>query len=269
MLPGVSQARKKDGTLYYRSGITYRNKHISLGSYASETAAHDAYRCACRILSDTSVTLTQILTGNLVLSFEKAVILINFRDNHLYFKTPIYLYTNYFSYYLSAAEEYKFDIDDLFYYSSHKIMKRGGHLFISEYGMQTSLLSRYGIRSFAVEDRDYTFANGDRYDFRYSNIVIINRYFGVTKSVQGSRICYETRIHINGNYLVGTYPDETTAAIAYNKAADLAISHGFCKNFAENYILDLSPRDYASIYASLKLSRRYLAYLKNSGPDRS
>ena len=29
-------------------------------------------------------------------------------------------------------------------------MKRGGHLFVAEYGMQTSVLSRYGIRSYAV-----------------------------------------------------------------------------------------------------------------------
>ena len=51
----------------------------------------------------------------------------------------------YFSYYLSENEELKFDIDDLFYYSNHKIMRRGGHLFVSDYGMQISILSRYEI----------------------------------------------------------------------------------------------------------------------------
>ena len=32
-LPGVYQAKKKNGTIYYRSSLTYRAKHISLGSY--------------------------------------------------------------------------------------------------------------------------------------------------------------------------------------------------------------------------------------------
>ena len=32
-LPGVFQAKKKNGSLYYRSSLTYRAKHISLGSY--------------------------------------------------------------------------------------------------------------------------------------------------------------------------------------------------------------------------------------------
>ena len=46
MLPGVYLATKKDGTVYYRSSITYRSKHISLGSFSTEEDAHCAYRCA-------------------------------------------------------------------------------------------------------------------------------------------------------------------------------------------------------------------------------
>ena len=42
MLPGVYQAVKKDGTIYYRSSITYQGKHISLGSYSTEEEAHRA-----------------------------------------------------------------------------------------------------------------------------------------------------------------------------------------------------------------------------------
>ena len=68
-------------------------------------------------------------------------------------KTPIYLRRNYFSYYFSKNEEYKFDIDDLFFYSQHKILRRGGRLFVNEYGMQTSIFSRYGIPSHGVPGR--------------------------------------------------------------------------------------------------------------------
>ena len=39
MTQGVSIATKKDGTVYYRAGLYYKNKHISLGSYADETTA--------------------------------------------------------------------------------------------------------------------------------------------------------------------------------------------------------------------------------------
>ena len=33
-------------------------------------------------------------------------------------------------YYYSKSCHFKFDVDDLFYYSNHKIMKRGSHLFV-------------------------------------------------------------------------------------------------------------------------------------------
>ena len=53
-------------------------------------------------------------------------------------------------------------------------MRRGNHLFVAEYGMQTNIHSRYGIKNFAREGIDYQFVNGDRKDFRYSNIEIFN-----------------------------------------------------------------------------------------------
>ena len=43
MKKGVYTATKKDGTLYYRSSITFQNKHISLGSFSSEDLAATAY----------------------------------------------------------------------------------------------------------------------------------------------------------------------------------------------------------------------------------
>lgn len=262
MLSGVSIARQKNGTVYYRSSITYRNKHISLGSFPTEEDAGTAYLDALKILSDSSIDLLTISYRNLTLSFDKAVILLNFRDNQLYFKNPIYLRKGYFSYFLSPSEELKFDIDDLFYYSSHKIQRRQGHLFVNDYGMQYSIPARYGIRPYAVMGRDYTFANGDSLDFRYSNIIVCNHFHGVRQIHKNGITKYQTVIHINGNYMIGTYSTEEKAAIAYNKAADLAKAAGIRKNFPENYIDSYSPKEYAEIYTKLKLSRRYLDYLE-------
>lgn len=271
MLPGVYQAKKKDGTIYYRSSITYQGKHISLGSYPSESEAHQAYLDALTILDhsaaaslDNQVSIEECSSVSSVLSFDKMVTLINFRDNHLYIPTPIYLRKNYFSYYLDPSTELKFDIDDLFYYSSHRILKRQGHLYVNDYGMQVTLSSRYGIRNYAVCDRDYRFVNGDRTDFRYSNIQVINRYYGVFRSEKDGKIRYRVKIHINGDFTVGSYRDEVRAAVAYNKAADLAKQAGIQKNFPQNYIEELSGSAYADIYTSIKISKRYLEFLEQT-----
>ena len=49
MLPGVYIAYKKNGTAYYRASITYRNKHISLGSFHTEEDANlEIGRASCR-----------------------------------------------------------------------------------------------------------------------------------------------------------------------------------------------------------------------------
>ena len=145
---------------------------------------------------------------------------------------------------------------------STKIQKRQGHLFVSDYGMQYSILSRYGIRPYAVAGRDYQFVNGDNSDFRYSNIVIVNRYHGVLQFLKNRLPRYRAVIHINGNYQIGSYSSEEKAAIAYNKAVDLARAAGIQKNFPENYVDTLSPKEYADIYTGLKISRRYLNYLE-------
>lgn len=261
MKPGVYLATKKDGTQYYRSSMTYKNKHISLGSFDTEEKAHQTYQEATMILNST-LTLDDVAHASLHLSFDKAVTLINFRDNGLYIGNPIYLRKNYFSYYLSENEELKFDIDDLFYYTSHRILRRKGHLYVNDYGMQVTLLSRYGIRNHAVAERDYYFANGDSSDLRYSNIVVINRYYGVFKYHTKTQTRYRVKIHINGNYTIGTYSSETKAAIAYNKAVDLAKAFGINKNFPTNYIEDLTAKEYADIYVKIKISTKYLNYLK-------
>ncbi len=263
MKPGVYQAVKKDGTTYFRSSITYKNKHISLGSFTLEKDASTAYKEAGDILFK-NITIEKLPRHRFKqLSFDKAVTLINFRDNKIYIGTPIYLRKKFFSYFLSETEELTFDIDDLFYYSSHRILRRQGHLYVNDYGMQVSLLSRYGIKSHAVLNRDYYFVNDNPFDMRYSNIVVVNRYFGVTEyQTPKGAIRFRVKIHINGNYTVGTYSSEVKAAIAYNKAVDLAKAYGINKNFPENYIEDLSPKDYADIYVKLKISAKYLNYLK-------
>ena len=41
---GVYQATKKNGEVYYRSSLTYRRRHISLGSYSDALLAHQIGR---------------------------------------------------------------------------------------------------------------------------------------------------------------------------------------------------------------------------------
>lgn len=261
MLPGVYLATHKDGSTYYRSNITFRNKHISLGSYKTEDAANQAYRVALTILSNNE-SIENSFYQTYALPFEKIVTLINFRDNNMYIPTPIYLRKKHFSYYLSINQELKFDIDDLFYYSEHKIMQRQGHLFVNDYGMQVTILSRYGIKPHAVLGKDYIFVNDDPTDFRYSNIKVINPYFGVSKIETNGMAVYRAKIHIKGNYTIGTYSTAEKAAIAYNKAVDMAHAAGITKNYPENFIETMSGREYADIYSKLKISTKYTDYLK-------
>ncbi len=252
-MTGVFQAQKKNGEIYYRSSITYRGKHISLGSYQDCQAANAAYEEARALLDQPDIIFDPQYTPT-TLSFEKYVILMNFRDNGYYFKNPIYAYAKFFLYFLSQEHILKFDTDDLFYYASHKIMKRGGHLFLADYGMQVSLLSRYGIRPYAVEGRDYRFINGDPNDLRYENIEVLLPYHGVQIIAHPTPNRYKTIIHIRSNYVVGTYATLEEAAIAYNKAVDILKKNGFKRQFLQNYIETLSPSQYAAIYTEVSIS---------------
>lgn len=258
-MKGVFTAQKKDGTVYYRASITYRRKHISLGGYNSMSAANAAYMEADRILNHDTPSINQY-KDNSPLPFEKWVILINFRDNGIYFGTPIYARPKFFYYYLSPIDVLKFDIDDLFYFSSRKIMKRDGHLFVADYGMQVNILNRYGIRSFAVAGKDYLFLNGDDTDFRHENLQIINRYQGVSEVTYKGQKRYRARINVPGYYVIGHYHSEIDAAIAYNKAIDILKKRGVKKNYTPNYIDGLSPSTYADIYSHLKISEKIQNY---------
>lgn len=258
-LPGVYTATKKDKSIYFRASLTYRGKHISLGSFSKEQAAHQAYTEASALLADASMSLHSY-SDAYTLSFEKWVCLVNFRDNGLYIANPIYIRIKYFEYYLSPELVLKFDLDDLFYYSSHKIMRRGNRLFVADYGMQTGIASRYGIKNYAVEGRDYRFVNGDPYDFRYENIEILNRFHGVSPVIKHGKPCYKAKIHVNGDYIIGYYPTEIEAAIAYNKAIDILKKAGVTKQYTPNYMEHVSPSRYADLYNELAISAKLLSY---------
>ena len=256
---GVYSAHKKDNSIYYRSSLTYKQKHISLGSFNTETEAHQCYLEGFHLLNSELTIEDYTLTRNHSLSFEKWVTLVNFRDNGIYFKNPIYLKPNFFLYYYDLNTQFKFDVDDLFFYSKHKIMKRNGHLFTADYGMQINILSRYGIKNYAVAGRDYMFVNGDSTDFRYKNIKIINKYNGVSVSTKDGLNIYTAKIHVNGDYIIGRYRNEDDAAIAYNKAGELLKNAGIIHVFQKNYIENLSSIQYAARHSSVKISKKIRA----------
>ncbi len=253
-LPGVYPATKKDGTPYYRASLTHCGKHISLGSYDTPEQANSAYNEACSILRDNQNDIESFSQKERILLFEKWVSIVNLRDNNIYFSNPIYMRKNFFEYYLSPEFVFKFDLDDLFYYSSHKIMQRNGHFFVSDYGMQYNIMNRYGIKNYAVEGRDYRFINGDSTDMRYVNIEVLNTYHGVTRIEKNGKILFKARIHVRSYYVIGTYSTVTEAAIAYNKAIDILKKNGVNKNYTPNYIENLSGKIYADIYSDLEVS---------------
>lgn len=251
---GVYTATKANGETYYRSSVTYSNKHISLGSFSTYEEAKEAYLLSKKVL-ESSITI-QEYNEHSPLSFHKWVVLINFRDNKIYIKNPIYILPKYFIYYMSPEEEYYFDTDDLFYYSNHKILKKSGYLFVNDYGMQINILSRYGIKNFSVAGRDYVFTNGNPNDFRYGNIKVINPYYGVTMEVKNGRTTYKAQIHINGNYIIGRYKTAEEAAIAYNKTVDLLLQKGMKKNYTKNYIESYTDVQYAKEYSMIRISQK-------------
>lgn len=249
---GVYRATRKDGSVYFRSSLTYEGKHISLGSFETAAKANACYEEGILLLQS-DLTIDDYKDGS-SLPFKKWVSLVNFRDHKIYFKTPIYLKNKYFHYYLSPTEILKFSQDDLFYYASHSIQRRGGHLFVSDYGMQVTLLGRYGIKNFAVLDRDYRFRNGDILDYRYENLEIMNHYMGVEHTTHRGKECFKAKIHVNGDFIVGFYQSEKEAAIAYNKAIDVLKKKGCPIEYTFNYIEDFSPQVYAELYTKCKIS---------------
>ena len=132
-----------------------------------------------------------------------------------------------------------------------------------DYGMQVTILGRYGIKSYGVLGKDYKLINGDIYDFRYENIEILNSYHGVRHVTHRDKAMYQARIHIHGYYTIGYYKTALEAAIAYNKAIDILISKGCTKQFKQNYMEGISASMYADIYHSLRISAKIMQYNNN------
>ena len=86
LLPGVYKAQKKDSSTYYRASINYKGKHISLGSFSEESDANQAYLDAKSVIDSTRYTVDNYSQYGFVLSFDKYICLINFRDNNIYCK---------------------------------------------------------------------------------------------------------------------------------------------------------------------------------------
>lgn len=254
-ITGVYTTTKKDGSISYRVSLTFRRKHISLGSFSDYDKACEAYSEGKAIINNPDISI-QDYKKRMILNHDKYVILINFRDNGIYFSTPIYVRKQYFEYYLTDKRILKFDRDDLFFYAAHKIQQKGGYLFVSDYGSQYKILSRYGIRPFAVYGRDYIMINDDTDDYRYSNIKILNMYVGVTANESVIDKVYTTTIHIVGNYIVGRYDTEIEAAIAYNKAVDVLHSNGIKKSYIKNYISSIKKEEYTAIYNEISISSK-------------
>ncbi|MBR5369322.1 MAG: hypothetical protein IK138_08635 [Lachnospiraceae bacterium] len=289
MASGVYPAQKKDGTPYWRASVTHKGKHISLGSFDDETVAERAYREACVVLrgfADKAVNTGEPKTkdpkakdpkakgktlGDSIsveesylgisdysdrkraLAFDKWVALVNFRDNGIWCRGPIYLRKGYFEYYLSATEDYRFGPDDLFYYTHHTIQKRGGHLFVADYGMQVSVLSRYGVRPYSVPGRDHYFKNGDDHDYRPGNLVVVNRYIGVQQESRRKNFVARINMGHGRTIVVGHYDTEEEAAIAYNKAVDVLRAAGSDRAYEKNYLDDVSPAKYIVLYNNIKI----------------
>ena len=74
---------------------------------------------------------------------------------------------------------------------------------------------------------------------------------------------FVTRIHINGDYIIGRYPTEEEAAIAYNKASESLSAAGFKKEFPENYVETIDEIDYARIYHMVRLSKKFRNFLES------
>lgn len=254
MAAGVFQSTKKDGTIYYRVSITYKNKHISLGSSEDYEIATKRYKLATSILRNNRYIMTDFNKTDQSLDYEKWIIIMNFRDNGLYFKTPIYLSKHYFTYYLTQHIELEFDVDDLFFYSNHKIFKRGNYFFVNDYGMQMNIFSRYGIKNYAMSGKDFFFIDGNPYNFRYENIEIVNPYTGVEKITKHGITTYKAKIHLSGYVTIGYFKSIHKAAIAYNKAVDFMLRYiDPNKKYAKNYVDAISKEEAQYYYTSIKL----------------
>ena len=86
---GIYETKLKNGTASFRVSITYKGKHISLGSYPDISTAENIYSFGKNLI-ESDLTLENY-SKDWSFPHDKYVTLINFRDNGIYFPTPIYL----------------------------------------------------------------------------------------------------------------------------------------------------------------------------------
>ncbi len=132
---------------------------------------------------------------------------------------------------------------------------------MADYGMQVNIASRYGIKNFAVMNKDYRFVNGNDHDYRYANIEILNSYHGVSREAEVYPPVYVTKIHVNGDRIVGRYATDTEAAVAYNKAAEMLQAAGIPIRYTSNYIPELSTQEYRKLYDHIMFETRFLKFI--------
>lgn len=231
----------------------FKRKKIYIGIFESEETAQSAY-AYCHQLLHTNVLPQPFLPQ--YITFKKYITLINLRDHGVWINQPIYLYDTYFQYFLSANLILTFDLKDLFFFSTSKIYKRGNYLFTTNRHSQCSILTRFGLPAKSIYGRDYLFANKNRYDFRRSNLIILNHYRGVSCKEKHGQLLYTTKIYHGRSLLVGHYDSEVVAAIAYNKAFDTLIALGVFRDYTPNTIPYLTQSEYQSIYNQISLTPR-------------
>ena len=69
------------------------------------------------------------------------------------------------------------------------------------------------------------------------------------------------KIHINGDWKLGTFPTEEAAAVAYNKALDEIKKRKLKPKSLPLFIETLTARQYADLYSKITLPDKLLAYL--------
>ncbi|MGL4345591.1 MAG: hypothetical protein ACRCTE_10360 [Cellulosilyticaceae bacterium] len=236
-------------TVYY----LYKSKKIYIGIYNSEIEAQEAYNYTNRVFRE-GISIETYSPGRI--AFQKFITLVNFRDHGMFINHPIYVCSGYFKYFFSEEVYLILDLKDLFYFSTYKIYRRGHYLYTSSSHSQQSILTRFGITPKSTYGKDYMFVNGNRYDLRRENIIVLNHYHGVSCKIKDDKPLYTTRIYHEKNIVVGHYTSEIQAAIAYNKAAHILLERGVCRTYPLNTIPYLTQSEYDSLYVSLSLSPR-------------
>ena len=154
--------------------------------------------------------------------------------------------------------------DDELFFANDEFLHMSGYKDIDELFRLTEKSFRNLIREDEQQQIESSIweqiDNGNENDYRYSNLNVLNPYHGVTIVHDKGHTEYIAKLHLNGNYLIGRFPSLIEAAIAYNKAVDLACMHGCTKQFPQNYIDSLSSKEYLAYYKKITLPDRLLSY---------